>query len=325
MDEFERTVAELETLFEDPGFKKAVDEVLLVNDLLRDEPTSEDDARAIIKDLNERWREAGYRNKEMFVTGSVSIGGTGDTVEYGDINTASATQFNDYPFISDGFRMIISPEERDGVLSISQEVIMTGRIEYDDESEYSVEGKSNDVCSIRLVPETHIEFKKMTASKAAAWLELYYPDTKRAIDQYAVYADNECEMTEDLRDNPLPPADQNPKEARMQKRAIQTYIDSVVSYERFVPYLVELFGECELYDAHEMTWEKKSIMSNVKSMVVIDSLVVKIDKQSRDFHFSFRGWLLSSNKTEATLMKLPLQTIISMESGRELLRPKKIV
>lgn len=323
MDEFEQTITELEALFTDPEFKETLDEVRQINELLADEPTSESDAQAIIEDLNAKWRAKDYYGKEMFVTGNVHVGGTYGDVEYGDLDPESMTTFTNGSFISKGFVMIASLQEgADGPL-VRQQVIMNGMVEIDDDTEYGIAGKSNEACGIILSPETNIECKELTAPKAAAWLEMYYPDTKLLLDACVIEADDESGQTINLRDTPFTPAHSRKKEAQDQKRALQVYLEKQIQYELYVPYLMELCGDCEVFDAKRAKWEDKQITSNQKSMVIVQTLMVEIEKKTKEFKFFIQGLLVTSLKNDATLIKMPLQTILSMESGREKLRPNK--
>jgi len=319
MSEFNRKFAEFEAEFTDPLLKESLDEVRMLNESLLMEPTTELDARQLLDTLNQQWRDRSLNIKEMFVTGDVYIGGEYDGLRYGVFNDKPAP-LEQYPFITKGFGMIANMQEVEDEYRVHQEIVMLGRIEYDFGVEDGDGEKSNEACAIQLTENVTIDYREMIPSKAAAWLELYCPDTKLLIDECILQSNNEAEAMLNLRDTQLPELKGRKRENRRNLEAIQVYISSAIELEKHIPYLLELLGPCKDFNPYNTEWENKTILGVNNTLVVFNRLIADLDKETAQVQFSVEGWRLSSSKSEQVLTKIPLNTILALESGRDRLR-----
>jgi len=318
MDNIERTFLELEALVTDPEFRASLDEVNDLNECLLIESTDEADARSLIDGLNARWHSRNYYAEEMHVTGDVYIGGSYKDVEYIDLDDAVPTSFTDYPFICYGFSLLASIAEHDGEPVVRQRIVMIGRIETPNKGD--IGGISNDVCCIPLPPETSIEYKGLTANKASAWLEAYMPDVRAAIDACFNDADDESEAVMNFKGIELPVAEKRKRDTKELRRMLDTYIESVLEFDRYVPYLVEIMGECKLFDAHKSEWRSQRVTSINTSLLLIGSPEVLLDKVANTFEVYLVGTLVQSGKDNGSLIKVPLSSLQAIQSGTDILK-----
>lgn len=318
MDNIERTFLELESLFADPEFKASLDEVKEINELLLIEPTDEADAGVIINALNAKWHSENYFAEEMYVTGDVYIGGSYGDIEYVDLGEERPANLTDYPFISYGFSLLASITELEGEPSVHQQIIMVGRIETPNRGD--VGGISNDVCAIPLSSATSIEHKGLTAHKADAWLDVYMPDTKAMINQSVLEAGDESEAVMNLKNVLLPPPEKRKRDTKELQRVLDVFIGSVLAFDRHVPYLVEILGECKLFDTQKAGWHSQHVTNINTSLLTIRSPEVILNKETKQFEVSLVGTLVLPGKDNTMLIKVPLSSLRAIQSGRDILK-----
>lgn len=320
MDEFERTIGELESLFVDPQFKAFLDEVRLYNELLQAKPTTDADAQAVVEDLNDRWMRHGYYGRTVHVTGGMYIGGNHDDIRYEPLSDANlARDMKAYPMKSTGFSFISVPVERDGVLAIEQELVMRGRIEFEDDE--GVDGVSNEKCAVR-VTDTLIECREMTPQKAAAWLDVYYAEPRKLIDESILKADDEAGAAMNLGQVTLPIAEGSKKDAKTLRRVLKTYLKEYLSFEQYIPYRAVLIGEMRTYDPQSTNWDTDEIILNYNSTIAIHGVDVRLNRELQQYDIWLSATLVGKGKKDFMIIEFPLETLVSLESGRELFGPE---
>jgi len=317
MDDFERTLEELESIIIDPEFKASLEEVYDINSLLLDQPVTEDEGFKILEDINAKWRKNGYHQRKIHVSGGIYIGGDPEYIEYPELEPTNLSDFTSKVLKSTEFMIRSVPRMQNDKLLVEQQVLLRGFGEVEDDE--GVGGISIESCAVPLMPNTVIECREMTPQKAAAWLETYHQDTKLLIDQCIVQAEDEAEALINLRDTPLPPAEGSRKEVRELKKILQAYLTANVKFELYIPYRAVLFGAATVFDTVNLEWESKELMSVDKSLLTISTSSLKLNRETKEFEIWIEGNIITS-KSDVTYVKLPIKTIESLESGRDIYR-----
>jgi hypothetical protein len=318
MDEFERTIDELETLFVDPVFKATIESVHEMNEMIRDQPVTETEATQILSALNQQWRHDGYYHRMIHVTGEMIVGGGLEDIVYPDASQPDPGHYNAQPIQSKGFGMEVTTNLEDGVLSYQQVIVMKGRIELADEN--GIGGVTNEACTVPVVPEVSIECHEVTPQKIAAWLEIYHPDTKNLIDECIMQADDEAGAIMNLRDTPLSVPEGSKKDIRELKQYLNNYISEYITFEQHIPYRAVLFGPLKLFNADTLSWEDHDAMSEKRSLLNIQKASVTQNRRTQEFKIWLEATIIVGSKIEVKTVRIPLSTLESLESGREILR-----
>jgi len=319
MNEFERTISELESLYVDPVLGELISESKDVNELVSAQPITDIESQALVIDLNARWRDAGFYNKKMFVTGTTMVGGNIHDVDHvfeNGINTG--TDFVNKAFQARGFTMRNTITETNQGIAVRQQLLLRGRMEI--KSKSGVDGIENEECGIVLDANTMIECREKTPAKVAAWMEVYHPEAKAEIDYSVVEAKNESQATMALRELTLPMQGYGKKELKQQKSYIETYLNAVNRYDLHVPYVVELLGDCQIFG--DGGFKDQVITSEHKTLVLLSDLFLRPDEVTRTFKVCVSGSLIGNNKSKIDVMNMPLETIMSIESMRAAYRIK---
>jgi hypothetical protein len=318
MDEFERTIDELETLFVDPVFKATIESVHEMNEMIRDQPVTESEAAQIIASLNLQWRQNGYYNRMVHVSGEMVVGGGLEDIVYTDGSQPDPGYYDNQPVQSKGFGMEVTTSLEDGVLTYRQVIVMKGRIELPDEN--GIGGVTNEACTVPVVPEVIIECYEDTPQKIAAWLEVYHPDTKNLIDECIIQADDEAGAIINLRDTPLSLPEGSKKEIREVKQHLNDYISDYITFEQHIPYRAVLFGPIKLFNAETLSWEDHDAMSEKHSLLNIQKASITHNRPTQEFKIWLEASIIVGSKIDVMTVKIPLSTLESLESGREILR-----
>jgi len=321
MDEFERTIVELEAIFTDPELDKILAYSRDVNSIIKDEPTTTLDAYKIVNELERDWQTKGFKNKEMFVTGSVYVGGNYQLVTDTSSMDDCKVDLVNMPFKAQGFSMLNILKDVDpttNTLVYDQRLVLWGFMEFADKN--GVDGVSIENCGIIIDENVLIECKEMTPAKVSAWLEVYETDTKRSIDEVLVNAENEAEATLQLKDVAFPIAKMRRKARKEHQGYLEEYLNHTNRYEQYIPYLAELIGDCEIYYQHDGGWKDNVITSQRKTILVINRLFLRINHDKTAFIPWIEGIIVGSDKKQGRLVRLPLETIDSIESGKDILK-----
>ena len=318
MDEFERTIDELETLFVDPVFKATIESVHEINEIIRDQPVNESEAAQIISTLNQQWRQNGYYHRTVHVTGEMVVGGGLEDIAYPDASQPAPSHYDNQPIQSKGFRMDVTTSLESGELSYQQVIAMKGRIELEDKK--GVGGVINEVCTIPLLPEVIVECREVTPQKIAAWLDIYHSDIKSLIDECIIQSDDEASAIMNLRDTPLCFAEGSKKNIRELKQYLNDYLSEYVQFEQYMPYRAVLFGPLKLFNTDTLCWEDHDAMSEGRSLLNIKKASVTQNKRTQEFKIWLEANIIVGSKIDVMTVRIPLSTLESLESGREILR-----
>jgi len=315
MDEFERTIAELEAIMTDPELDKLLSDARDLNIMLADMPVSDVDSYLLVDDLNKQWIDKGFMNKRMHVTGSVRVGGNyGDVEHVSEIDTRELT---DHAFTSRGFTLLNVMHEDADSFRINQQLVMKGRIALEG-GEYQ-NGVGNDECAIILDPTTLIECRERTPAKVAAWLEIYYPEIKQQVDACLVGAEDEAGALTLLAQTSLSMDGVTKRERKEQKLYLESYIREELQFETHVPYIVEFLGECKEFDRQTRTFIPMTIMSRHKCFASVGDVGVRRKKGTNEYEVWIGVTLIGNDKTGYKILRMPASTVYSMESIRSTL------
>ena len=315
MDEFERTIAELEAIITDPELDKLLSDIRDFNTMLADMPASDVDSYLLVDDLNKQWIDKGFMNKRMYVTGPVYVGGN-----YGDVENVSGIdtrELTDHVFTSRGFTLLNVMSEDSEDFHIYQQLVMKGRIALDGEA-YQ-EGVGNDECAVILDTSTFIECRERTPAKVAAWLEIYYPELKQEIDACLVGADDEAGALRLLAQASLSMDGVTKRERKEQKLYLESYIREELQFETHIPYIVEFLGECKEFDKQTRTFIPMTITSRRKCFASVGDLGVRRKKGTNEYEVWIGATLIGNDKTGYKILRMPASTIYSIESIRSTL------
>jgi hypothetical protein len=315
MDEFERTIVELEAVFTDPELQKVLTQAREYNELIKDDPASSIDAACIVAELNKRWKDNEFYGKEMFITGPVIVGGRYQVVEDA-VTCGDITHMTGAAMTSQGFSMLNIVEDKEGVLHYSQKLVMWGYMDFDDDE--GIGGTRIEHCGVVINDDVSIECKEMTPAKVAAWLEVYHNDTKRDIDNALINSTNEADATLRLGVLEYPINESKKKEKKKLKSYIEKYLNHMNQYERNIAYLVELIGTCEAYFPHDGGYKDTFITTNFKTPMLITEILLRENDEKTMFIPWISGSLVGHDKKAAMLIRMPLETIYAIESGRDI-------
>jgi len=318
MDEFERTIQELEAIFTDPELERILSNAREINKLISEETATTEDAIQIVEDLNVEWRLKEFHAKKMYVTGPVYVGGQFHTIE--DIAPMDDTrnEMVNTPFTSQGFSMLNVVSEVDGALQYDQQLVMWGYMEV--KGKGGVGGVTIEKCGIYLTDEVSIECREMTPAKVSAWLEAYHPDVKQSIDATVVSSENEADATLNLAEVPLIIDTMNKKELKDLKLFTEVYLNQVIQYEQHVPYIVELAGHCEVFYANGGGFTDNVIATDRKRLMLVSELSIRTNETKTEFIVWIHGIVMEKDKKSTKLLRMPIETVHTIESGRDILR-----
>lgn len=329
MEDIERTFSELESLHEDKAFVKAVNEVREVNELLAQQPVDDQEATKIITDINKMWRTSKLRNLELNVTGDVYLGGTYESeVVYSTLEKENSTFLADYPFFNTGFQFVTSMEEDGDGFVLRQQIILVGRVKLDDVDAAEGDDAEDDVTMTSIaVPVTDlvsVELKGLTPTKAGAWLDAYTPEAKELIDDCLVGSDNESEALIRLRDMEFPPIFGTQEEVDQLLLSIESYVVDALECETYIPYMVEIAGECTIYDREvgQQPVVYEELVTDRPYMMVMQDVYAMINTETRVYRLWFKGEILRSKGKSSVTIDAPLASLYSIRSGREILEGK---
>lgn len=312
MDEFEKTLVELESLFVDPEFKKSIDEVKDINQLLANQPVTDEEAFNIIAGINDKWCKNGYFGRNLHIVGDAFVGGQHNDLEYEELKPESMTKLRGQPIANSGFSFQTTLKMQEDNLIVEQHIMLRGRMDVEE----SIGGIINQPIVMPLEVDTVIECRDLTPQKAAAWLEVYYPDTKVLIDECLLQAEDETEMVMNLKDTPLALSTGVRKNDRELRKMLQVYIASNLIFDQYMPYRAVLFGPAKIRNIQKIEWEKSNIMSENRSALNIKEPFVKLNRESHVFEVWLLANIIQRSKTDVTYCQIPLKSIESLESGR---------
>ena len=317
MNEFERTISELESLFVDPVLGKLISNAKEVNEIVSAQPITDTESKSLVEDLNAQWRDGDFYNKKMYVTGEVFIGGHFRDVDYiDDESEGRSNELVGHAFQGHGFSMRSSITATPDGMMVSQQLLLRGRTEV--KSKTGIGGVDNEECGIVLAGDTMIECREKTPAKVAAWMDVYQPEVKADIDYSIMESDNEAVATLALQELSVALQGHGKKELKQQKEYIEAYLNSVQKYEQHVPYAVELIGECQILG--EGGFKDDVITSEKTSFVLLSELYLKENDDTGEFTPWARGSLIGINKQKIDAIRMPLQTIMTIESTRDAYR-----
>ncbi|MBC7459444.1 hypothetical protein H7200_01885 [Candidatus Saccharibacteria bacterium] len=319
MNEIERALSDVESLFVDPALNQFLNDAKDMNEIVREKPISDDEARSLLDEMNQQWRDASFYDQKMYVTGDMYVGGQFHEVEYQDTSLeAYKNTMVNQSFKAHGFSLINMVSEDDNGVNVQQQLVLRGVIKTQDEA--GIKGISYENCGIILDRDVIIECKARTPAKVAAWLDVYYPEVKCDIDQSLSSATNEADATMNLRELSIPMIGTKKSEIKQQQKYIELYLRHNNRYEQYVPYLVELLGECQIFTHDNGGFVDSTIMSERKSLLLIANLFVRTDYTAREFMICAEATLIQSGKKRAQLINMPLKTFMSIESTRDIVR-----
>jgi len=317
MNEFERTFSEIESLFADPILGKIISDAKEVNEIVSAQPITHAESVQLVEDLNAQWRAGDFYNKKMYVTGEVFIGGNFHNVDYIEQDgEGSKNEHTPLRFQGHGFSMRNTSVMTPDGMTVTQQLLLRGRTEV--KSKGDVEGVSNEECGIVLASDTIIECREKTPAKVAAWLDVYNPDVKAEIDYSIMEADNEASATLALRELVISIEGHGKKDVKQQKTYIEAYLNAVNKYEQHVPYAVELLGECQILG--DGGFHNRIITSENTTFVLLSELFLEENTETQQLKPWVRGSLIGTDKQKIEAIRMPLETIMAIESTRDAYR-----
>lgn len=311
-------MSELESVVTDSELTRILTESRELNVRIKDMPLSVLESAMKVERLNREWKQRGFYDKDMFVTGQVYFGGTYDGVQ--DIHPKPEAQhkFVDAGFTSKGFSILNIVDEIDGVMQQDQKLVMWGIMRF--ENEKSPGGMYVQNCGIVIDDEVYIECREMTPGKANAWLDTYHPDIKFSIDNALMNADNEAEATTLLQNLELPIESKKKKTLKELIENLELYLNHFNQYEAFIPYLTELIGDCTVLDEKSGGYYESSIATSYKTPLLIKGLSVRHNEDKTSLNIWLHGKIIERDKRSSKQVIMPIETIHKIDSGREILK-----
>jgi hypothetical protein len=257
---------------------------------------------------------------ELHVSGAMYVGDRFKDLEYGSFNEKTFYNAGERRMTGEGFSLhtIVNESEDGRGITLDQQVLMRGKITYELKDKRVL--ATNESCAVLLLPNTIIESRDMTPEKASAWLDLYHLDTKILVDECIAQADDETEMVTNFRDMPPMPAQGRPELVEEFKDMLQRYITTHVEFEQYIPYATELFGPIRVYEGSKGEWKDVSKLGKEISLLNIYTAYVEVNEKTKAYEIWITGQLIEESKSEAKMVRIPITSIASIESGRGILR-----
>ena len=313
MSELEKELGNIERIYVDPNFSMMVQTVRKLNDLLAEEPVSDEKAHELSDRVNELWRENGFSGESFYVTGYMDAGGTYAPVCYEPLD--SVTQFRNKRVVSKGFFVHVAMN--DPFLETSDEplvkrsILMKATTLIEDDS--GVEGMSEVGCAIDF-RSAEVVYREMTPSRAAAWLEEYHPDTKSELDSVLLNADSETEAVMALRDFTIDVSGLKNKRIYKIVQHLCHWMLGEVQFDRHYPYLAAVDGQIDIFNP--VTLQRETTQVNDFLSIHARELSISHDEERNLLQFGVTSEIIDGPLDVARPVQIPLHMIHDIVSTR---------
>ena len=317
---FERDFSLLDQATHDPFVTGIVKEALELNELMKTEATTVEDARNIVQTLDAMW---GVVNDSVVkVTGNVTY-----RTPDGEFH---AKYYEDIKVISKGFMITASDDETDAqfdrkvrftfLMDISDEL----RQEFPDE----LEGASHMVIGAD-VDQVDIEVDGYSVERAKAWLTIYAPELLEDIDLLVMNAEgSETDSLLALQGLDLSKIDGNEDMRSIALECVSVYLMDILAIEEKVPYIVAVSGRIITKNASNEdvfgrmpTEEHMAYVHGILTLDVNDQDVATGEVSNPKTDIYVRMTILNNNPEGSDfLVYAPLDSILTLESLRLVLK-----
>jgi hypothetical protein len=316
MDEIEALFATLERIAGDPTFDKLMDDIKEMNQYLRSDPCSENEANDIIKGLRKQLRDANMDNAPIKVTGRVYMQDLVDDYDPDkELDPEFATSFVAQDMSLEGFTILTDEDAAPQIYLRASTLIEKAGDDMDEDDE-----DDDDLlveCVIPLKDEVSVVFEGMSAARSAAWLEIYQPEVKEELDVRLANCDFETEAVMALRDMKVPVADLNSEEISELKSHLRLYTASLVEFEKSALYVAELIGQAGIHNEATNLNEVHTIRSQDETFLAIRSIEYALNSHETQLEPLINAVLVGAKKHEEYVAYIPPNTFYSLISLRE--------
>lgn len=316
MDDFERSIENFEKIVRDPDFDNLIRDIIEVNSMSAEGLTKKSDVMDYLHKLNARWQERSNYGQPLLVSGEVFIGGDYPDFDYDTtLDTVNATYYPKHTEInSQGFCVMAITNATDEGISTTYEIIGRGTIEVQRMS--SDAGMQEVNCAFR-INDHNLENVVITESMAQAWFEVYTPDILIEITNIIANSDDEAEATYKLANADLSVVGMDSDRRKELATYLDTYLNRTLVYDVHVPYAIEIAGPCEIRAVGFVEYQKAEIVTNNLGLLQINEIQVVNDASLDSLSLQLSGLFIHHAKRSSTAARVPLTSIITLQSGRD--------
>ncbi len=312
--------ADIEKVVTDPVFTQTFDEIHTYNQLLADMPIDTEEAKILMTKINQDWHTNGFAGKELTLSGVAYVGVAPKEIDSTTtLYDENKTTFIHQPIRSQRFCLLSRPIIDDDGVHIDQRIMLHAYTLIDGEG-----GIEQEDCTVLIEPETIFEYDGMTPSRASAWLEVYYPELKQEIDMTAVNNDTDAATIMGLKNIPIPLDNLSKTNTKELVKNLDAYLNHALNFDIEIPYVTELLGQVRIFnpfmESVKGKYRNTTIMSQEASLVIITRIHFKPNQTKDELDLWLYGRLIIPSTNSSMIIQIPKDTILSLHSGREMLR-----
>lgn len=236
---FEDNFEQFDHALHDPYIIDAIAEAKQLNELMKTEATSVEDARGIVKTLDRMWGV--LEDSKVMVTGNVTfLTPNGDPV---------TKYYEDVEMISKGF--IISGDPLDTEPKVGRDLKFAFLMEIPEnlKEEYELVTEGTHMMGNAEVDQVEIVANGYSFSRAKAWLTIYAARLVDEADNILFNAEgNEADVLLSLQEMEFPVYDLDEETKEVALECLSVYIAELLNLEEKLPYVAEVSGRIIIKD-----------------------------------------------------------------------------
>jgi len=317
---FERDFHLLDQATHDPFITDVVKDAVELNELMKTEATTVEDARSIVQTLDAMW--GAINDTIVKVTGNVTY-----KTPDGEFHSQ---YYEDVEMISKGFMITGSQGETEA--QYGRKVRFTFLMDIPDEMREEYRDELEDLSHIIMgadVDQVSIEAQGYSVERAKAWLTIYAQDLLEDIDELVMNAEgNEIDSLLALRDLDFSKieGDENTRITALQ--CISVYLMDMFAIEEKVPYVVSLSGRIMMKNENDddifARTSSKEHMAYIHGISAIDTndediATGEVSNPRTDLYL-YMTVLNNDPNAGGYSARVPLDSILTLESLRLVLK-----
>ena len=317
---FERDFHLLDQATHDPFITDVVKDAVELNELMKTEATTVEDARSIVQTLDAMW--GAINDTIVKVTGNVTY-----KTPDGEFHSQ---YYEDTEMISKGF--MITGHENETDAQYGRKVRFTFLLDIPEEMREMYRDELEDVSHMIMgadVDQVSIEAEGYSINRAKAWLTIYAPDLLEDIDELVMNAEgNDIDSLLALRDLDFSmiEGDENTRFTALQ--CVSVYLMDMFAIEEKIPHVVSISGRIMMKNVNDedifARTSAKEHMAYIHGLAVIDTndedvATGEVSNPRTDIYL-YMTVLNNEPNTGGYSVRVPLDSIFTLESLRFVLK-----
>ncbi len=317
MNGHEFDVLSLEANFSDPETTKLLQDICFVNEYLLEGSVTDIDAAEVVNGLYKEFRDTRLKGEQVFLTGEGWIVSSGEQDDEGGLvlSDQSYMRFVDQEvYIHDLVLQQTTDLSEDGVTTTRQ-LYLHGKTPIEIEDDDDMGGLNLEDCVLAVSPDMLVRHERLTAAKASAWLDLYYPEEKDAVFEICANADDTASALRALSGHVIDSSSTSEKIAAILAENIESYVGDQLRLTTDLPYVVSINGDVQLLSSTEGAYQELSVLSKRgKEFMCLYELEAVHDSESQTIQFWVSGAIVRHGGNGKVSCRLPISSIDSIES-----------